>query len=144
METFGDAAVGGTSTVKPPPARGKPSQPVSGLPQTSDLTGKELFDAIANRALEPNANPRMMLCGENPIDQARDLVLLGNAAAVAKLEKAMFEVRAATERISPRIRARRARRAQRSHRPLGIARHARCTAWCDAAGSLKGPRVALR
>lgn len=59
---------------------------------TELLHGTELLQAIANGTVEPNANPRMMLCGPDPVGQARDLLLLSNEGAVAKLQAAMIEV----------------------------------------------------
>jgi len=58
---------------------------------TELLYGTELLQAIANGTAEPNANPSMMLCGPDAIGQARDLLLLSNEAAVAKLEAAMIK-----------------------------------------------------
>ena len=62
--------------------------------EACDLEGVELYEMIASEGVEPNANKWMVMAGPDPVAQARDLVLLSNAAKVSKLEKAMQEVRA--------------------------------------------------
>ena len=62
--------------------------------EACDLEGVELYEMIASEGVEQNANKWMVMAGPDPVAQARDLVLLSNAAKVSKLEKAMQEVRA--------------------------------------------------
>jgi len=58
---------------------------------TELLYGTELFQAIVNGTVGPNANPSMLLCGPDAVGQARDLLLLSNEANVATLAAAMIE-----------------------------------------------------